>query len=161
MNQPMPALIQRRPNGAIFNGLIFILLTIASDIPVLYTLNFPGQRFLPWINLALPAIAVVFLLVGLKRAFGKPEIYRGKVWGSILGTLSILILALSIWGYRHAKDLPAATGAPQVGQKAPDFTLNDTSGNPVSLSQLLTTPIDAASGKAPKAALLVFYRGWW
>lgn len=161
MSQPTPALIQDRPNLAIFYGFIFMLLTIASDVPVLYGLTFPGQEFLPWVNLALPAIAVILLLVGLKRAFGQEEIYRGKFWASILSVLSILILAGSIWGYLHAKDIPAATGAPHVGQKAPDFTLSDSSGNPVSLSHLLTTPIDASSRKPPKAVLLVFYRGWW
>ena len=161
MNQPMPALSQRRRNLAILGGLIFILLTIASDVPSLYGLNVPGLVLLPWINLALPALAVVFFIVALKRAFGHPDIYRGKAWGSILGVLSVLILALSIVGYRHVKDLPASTGAPRVGQKAPDFTLTDTSGNSVSLSQMLAAPIDAASGKAPKAVLLVFYRGYW
>ena len=161
MSQPTPALIQERPNVAIFYGFIFILLTIASDVPVLYTLTFPGQAFLPWINLALPTIAVILLLIGLKRAIGQPDIYRGKGWASILTVLSILILAGSIWGYRHSTDIPDSTGAPQVGQKAPDFTLSDTSGKPVSLSQLLTTPIGAPPGKAPKAVLLVFYRGWW
>jgi hypothetical protein len=161
MSQPTPALIQERPNVAIFYGFIFILLTIASDVPVLYTLTFPGQEYLPWINLALPSIAVILVLIGLKRAIGQPDIYRGKGWGWILTVLSVLILAGSIWGYRHSTDIPASIGAPRVGEKAPDFTLSDTSGKPVSLSQSLTKPMDAASGKAPKAVLLVFYRGWW
>jgi len=138
-----------------------MLLTIASYVPSLYGLNVPGLFLLPWINLALPGIAVVFFIVALRRAFGQPEVYRGKVWGSILGVLSVLIFALAIVGYRHAKDLPASAGAPRVGQKAPDFTLTDTSGNAVSLSQMIAAPIDASSGKAPKAVLLVFYRGYW
>lgn len=161
MSQPMPALMQRRRNRVIFYGFIFILLTIAGAVPALYGLNFPGLVLLPWINVALPAIAVVFFIVGLKRAFGQPETYRGKVWGSILGLLSVLLFAGSVWGYHHAKDLPPSSGAPKVGQKAPDFSLSDTSGKATSLSELLSTPIDAASGKGPRAVLLVFYRGYW
>src|SRR5262249_16051879 len=108
-----------------------------------------------------PALGVVFFLLGLKRAFGQPEMYRGKILGSILGVLSVLLFGLSIVSVVHARDLPVSAGAPRVGQKAPDFTLPDTSGNSVSLSQMLAAPIDAASGKAPKAVLLVFYRGYW
>jgi peroxiredoxin len=57
-----------------------------------------------------------------------------------------------------AKQLPASRGAPQVGQKAPDFTLKDTSEKPVALSELLSTPVN---GSKPKGVLLVFYRGYW
>ena len=69
-----------------------------------------------------------------------------------------------------------ATGAPQVGQKVPDFTLADTNGNKVSLGQLLgkgdspaspsnvtgqASPVGTSTGTPPKAVLLVFYRGYW
>jgi peroxiredoxin len=54
--------------------------------------------------------------------------------------------------------LPASKGAPQVGQRAPDFSMPDSSGKTVSLNELLTTPIN---GNAPKGVLLVFYRGYW
>ena len=50
--------------------------------------------------------------------------------------------------------LPASKGAPQVGQRVPDFSLPDTSGKQVSLNELLTTPVN---GNAPKGVLLVFY----
>jgi len=54
--------------------------------------------------------------------------------------------------------LPRSPGAPQVGQKAPDFTLTDSNNKPVTLAQLLTEPID---DKPPKGVLLTFYRGYW
>jgi peroxiredoxin len=54
--------------------------------------------------------------------------------------------------------LPASTGAPHVGQKAPTFTLNDPNDSPVTLAQLLTEPIN---NKPPKGVLLIFYRGYW
>ncbi len=164
MNQPIPAMgamYQRRRNRALFDGTVLMVLAILSNFPVLYALNFPGQGLLSWIILALPAISVVFFIVALKRAFGQPEMYRGKILGSILGVLSVLLFAGSILLFQHCKDLPKSAAAPQVGQKAPDFTLNDTGGKPVSLSQMLATPIDTTSGKAPKAVLLVFYRGYW
>jgi hypothetical protein len=73
--------------------------------------------------------------------------------------VTLLACALSIFGFFSARKLPASAGAPQVGQKAPDFTLTDTTGKQVSLSQILAEPMP--NGAAPKAALLVFYRGYW
>jgi peroxiredoxin len=54
--------------------------------------------------------------------------------------------------------IPASKDAPQVGQRAPDFTLTDAGGKAVSLNELLTMPIN---GNAPKGVLLIFYRGYW
>lgn len=161
MSQPTPALTQRRSNGALWTGSALIVLTVLSNFPSLYSLNIPGLAVLPWISLLLPAIGVVFFIVGLRRAFGQPQIFRGKVLGSILTVVSALLFSLSVWGFFHARAVPASAGAPKVGQKAPEFTLTNTSGQQVSLAQLLSAPIDTASGKAPKAVLLVFYRGYW
>jgi hypothetical protein len=82
-----------------------------------------------------------------------------------------LLFALVIFISLSARKLPESAGAPQPGQKAPDFTLADTSGNKVSLEQLLSSsaaPTATASagatvtgGNAPKAVLLIFYRGYW
>jgi peroxiredoxin len=48
--------------------------------------------------------------------------------------------------------MPASADAPRPGQHAPEFTLTDTGGKPVVLSELL---------KTHKGALLIFYRGYW
>jgi hypothetical protein len=63
----------------------------------------------------------------------------------------------------ESRDLPAAGGAPKVGQKAPQFSLRDTNQTPVSLAALLSAPLAAQSGPGPppKGVLLVFYRGYW
>ncbi len=53
--------------------------------------------------------------------------------------------------------LPASKGAPAVGTKAPDFTLPDANGSPVTLSHLYG-PAGSAKGSW---VLLVFYRGYW
>ncbi len=148
--------IQRRSNSALWLGLLFIVLSILSYF--LYGSKLP-QSVLPWINLLLPAIALVLLLIGLKRAFGQSQVYGGKVWGSIIAVIGVLFFALSVWGHIHSREVPASTGAPQVGQKVPDFTLQDSHGQPVSLAQLFSSP-EGSSAK-PKAVLLIFYRGYW
>jgi cytochrome oxidase Cu insertion factor (SCO1/SenC/PrrC family) len=101
---------------------------------------------------------VIFLVIGLKRGFGQPQIYRGKALSIVLAVLTLLPVALTAFAFVTARKLPSSTAAPQVGQKVPDFTLADISGKPVSLDQLLSA---SSSSQAPKAVLLIFYRGYW
>lgn len=124
----------------------------------LYRFKIP-QAVIPWINLVVPPIGLIFLLIGVKRAFGQSQVYRGKIWGSLLTALAVVFVAVSVWGFVHARNVPRSAGAPQVGQRAPDFALPDTSGQSVSLSKLLSSPL--AQSPRPKAVLLVFYRGAW
>lgn len=163
MNQPMPALSPRRRNAALWIGLAILLLSVLVGLPIfypaLYSAGIPPAA-LPWISLVLPVIGLVFCFVGLRRAFGQPQIFRGKVGGSILTVVTVLFVALSVLGFFFARALPPSAHAPQVGQKVPDFTLNNAGGQPTSLAALLSTPMDP-SGKAPKAVLLIFYRGYW
>jgi hypothetical protein len=95
----------------------------------------------------------ICLVVGLFRAFGKPQIYRGKIFGSILAALGIAMFGLfSYIFFYELRQVPPSTGAPRVGQKAPEFTLSDQDGKEVSLSDLV--------GRS-KAVALIFYRGFW
>lgn len=120
---------------------------------------FPVTRDFPWANLVLIALSLVLLFLGLKRAFKADRSKKSKIGASILATLSIAAIGLFLWSFFIlATQLPESRGAPQVGQKVPDFSLADTSGKQVSLTELLSTPI---KGKQPKGALLVFYRGYW
>jgi peroxiredoxin len=48
--------------------------------------------------------------------------------------------------------VPPSTGAPRVGQKAPEFTLSDQDGKEVSIRDLLS---------GSKSVALIFYRGFW
>jgi cytochrome oxidase Cu insertion factor (SCO1/SenC/PrrC family) len=74
-------------------------------------------------------------------------------------TFSLLIVAMFIFtSFVASRWLPASTGAPQVSQKAPEFTLKDTGNKAVSLTDLLSQPIN---NKPPRGVLLVFYRGYW
>ncbi len=156
----MPDANQRQTNSALWLGLLITLLGIFTNF--FYFLKiFQGipQGIVPWINLAVPAIGLVFLFTGLKRAFSQSQVYGGKIWGSIVTVLSVLLFALGVWGFVHSRDVPKSAGAPKVGDHAPDFTLADSSGKTVSLSQLLTGPV--ANSPQPKAVLLIFYRGYW
>ena len=148
--------MQKRSNSALWIGLLFTVLAILSQ--GLFFLKVPGQRILPWLNLALAVIALILLIVGLKRAFTQPRVFRGKVAGSILAVISVLVFAVTLLGFIHSREMPSAADAPQVGQKVPEFTLADSNGNQVSLAQLLSSPMGNSS---PKAVLLVFYRGYW
>ena len=105
---------------------------------------------------------MALMLFGLRRAFASDHFHplRSKIAGGVLATLSVVILGFFVLTFFVlARMMPASHGAPQVGQQAPDFTLADTTGRQVSLSELRSTPLNGAT--APKGVLLIFYRGYW
>ena len=146
----------RKRNLAPWMGLLITLLGLSSNwLP--FT-GFPAAP-VPWISLLLSMIGFVVVLLGLWRAFTKSAIYKGKVQASVAAVLSLLFLAGSIgffWSARHIP--PESAAAPQVGQRVPDFTLPDSAGHSVSLTQLFSSSVGK---EPPKALLLVFYRGYW
>ena len=151
---------ETRRNAPLLAGWVLLLLAFLTGF-LFFIVQFPGQGALPWINLLLIAGALASCAVGLRRAFGQPQVYRGKVSGSILMVLVVLLAGLSVFGAFSARSMPGSAAAPQVGQKVPDFTLPGTDGKPVALSSLLSGPLAGAPGGHPKAVLLVFYRGYW
>jgi len=121
-------------------------------------------RAVLWPALLLFAAAAVLLFSGWKRRLRKPELYRGKIAGYVLTTLSVLILGLfGFVAYQVSRVFPDAKNAPQVGQRAPEFSLVDTNGRNFTLAQLLSAPItdSASAARATKGVLVVFYRGYW
>ena len=150
---------KRRFNWPLWVGFV---LTLAAFLTYFFVFVwFPFTRDFPWANLLIFLIAAAFLVIGVRRGFAsdRPHPTRSKVITAIVATLSVAILGFFIFTiFVAARWLPASTGAPQVGQRAPDFTLTDTTGKQVSLTELRTSPID---GNAPKGVLLVFYRGYW
>ncbi len=150
----------RRLNWPLWVG---FLLTLAAFIT--YTsvfVYYPVTRDFPWVNLLIFAVAVVLLIIGLRRGFAsdRPHPARSKVVVSIVSVLGLAVFAFFIFVFFiAAKWLPASTGAPQVGQRAPEFSLPDTSGKQVSLNELLSTPVNGSA--PPKGVLLIFYRGYW
>jgi hypothetical protein len=152
----MPDLAERRSNLSPWWGLLLALGAIGCNV-VLFV-GSPAQSAMPVLSLVFAIAALIFLVIGLKRAFGQPQIYRGKVLTVVLTAVALFPVALTAFAFVASRKLPNTTAAPQVGQKVPDFTLADTSGKPVSLDQLLST---SSGAQAPKAVLLIFYRGYW
>jgi len=152
------AITERRWNWHVWAGFLFCLAGFAT-FPLFA--RFPVTRDVPWVNFLLFGAGLALLLVGLRRAFGQPAQYRGKIAGSILGTLSLLVLgAFCFIVFYQTRQLPASSGAPRIGQTAPEFVLPDTDNHPVSLSALLSSPL-SQTRTSPKGVLLVFYRGYW
>ncbi len=149
----------RRINWPLWLGL---LLTIAAFMSFFFIFVwFPVTRDLPWANFVLFAIAGVLLFMGLRRGFAsdRPHPTRSKIVSVLVSGFSLVVIALFVFGFFViARQLPASKGAPQVGQRAPDFTLPDTTGKQLSLNELMTAPIN---GNAPRGVLLIFYRGYW
>lgn len=145
----------RRSSSIFWIGFLIAILGFASNF--LYWLSI-SQSVIPWINVAVPLIGLVVLLVGLLRFWPGANLWR-KALGVFLGLLSAAALAISVWAFVDARNIPGAAGAPQVGQKVPDFTLPDSTGQSVSLAQLLSDPM--TNSTRPKVVLLVFYRGYW
>jgi hypothetical protein len=153
--------MRRKWNSSIYLGFVVALVALVS-YPFFFV-RFPATRDFPWVNLLLFGVAVILLAVGLRRAFGRVEQYRGKVAGPIWGLLSVAMLSLFLFlNFSFTKLKPPAQGTPQVGQKAPDFTLPDTNGNRVTLSRLWGNAASGASGSTKDQwVLLIFYRGYW
>jgi hypothetical protein len=146
--------MNRRWNLFLWLGFLFVL---AGFFSYPFFIQFAFTRDFPWANFLLFGIGGILLVVGLARAFGKPKLYRGKVFGTIFSVLSLLVFAFfSYLFFYELKQLPASAEAPHVGQKAPEFTLPDQNGKPVALNDLISSP----AGK-PAAVVLIFYRGFW
>jgi len=152
---------QLRRNQLLTAAWIVTLLAFLSNF--LFFWQFAGEWILPWLSIAMFAAALGLCITALRRAFVLPVVYRGKVSGSIVTVLACLMFALTVFAFYISRHIPDAADAPRVGEKAPEFTLADTSGVQVSLSSLLNMPLANSprpDGK-PKAVLLVFYRGYW
>ena len=147
----MTAPLRRRQNFLLWKGFLVVLLAVGTYIPIFAV--FPETRDVPWVNFLLFVAGGVLLAIGVRRAFRQSEIYRGKLLGSILAGLSVVIFVFFCYGvFYAAKDLPVSATAVRVGQAAPDFTLASADGKQVSLSDHL---------KNSRAVVLIFYRGYW
>ena len=142
--------MKRSWNWSVWIGFFFAL---AGFLSYTFFAQFPVTRDFPWANLLLFTISGILLVLGLFRAFGKPRVYRGKIFGPILATLGILMFAFFSYVFFYLlRQVPPSAGAPRVGQKAPNFTLPDQDGKDVALGDLVSKS---------KAVALIFYRGFW
>ena len=156
----------KRLNWQIWIGFLLSIFAFLS-YPLVFV-NWAVTRDFPWANLLLFAIAAVLLFIGIRRAFAPDRRLVSKIVSSVLATLSLLVLGMFIFvAFVASRWLPTSNGAPQVGQKAPDFSLANANNKSVSLSELLSSPItseppaSAGGPRAPKGVLLIFYRGYW
>jgi vacuolar-type H+-ATPase subunit I/STV1 len=140
---------------------LFTLVAIGLNAAIFFVAQ--GTRALLWLSVLAGLVALVYGFIGIQRAFGRPQLFGGKVSSSIFGILALLVCGLMAFSWFGARAMPASAGAPHAGKKAPEFTLADTQGNEVSLSQLLgqANATGGSSAAPPKAVLLIFYRGYW
>ena len=114
--------------------------------------QFPVTRDFPWANLLLFCVGAILLGLGLVRAFGKPKLYRGRIFGSIFAVISFCLFAFFAYEIFYVlRQLPLSAQAPRVGERAPEFALPDQNGKQVALRDLLS----------PNGAVIIFYRGHW
>lgn len=156
----------RKRTLAPWMGLLLTVLGVLSNgLP--FT-GFPAAP-VPWISLLLSLMGFLVVLFGLWRAFGQSTAYQGRLSSAVAAGFSLLFLAGTVVFFWSARHIPAeSAAAPQVGQRVPDFTLPDSTGRSVSLTELFSGTAGPGSGGPgsagtvpPKALLLVFYRGYW
>lgn len=159
-DQKAPGAGKRKWNWQIWSG--FLLALAAVPGYMLFFARFPITRNVPWASWLMFAAAGALLAAGVRRAFANPEVYRGRIVGLILTVLSLGAVGVFAYATLYAsRQLPAAAGAPAVGDKAPEFALADTSGRMVALAMLLSEPMPGTQAGKPRGVLLVFYRGYW
>ncbi len=144
----------RKRNYAIGAGFVLGLFAVVSYFALVTPMigpRIPFLRDVPLLNFALLAAALLLSWIGVRRAFSQRAEYRGVWLGSILAGLNLGLAALFVWYVAvFSSELPESPNAPRVGVQAPDFTLPDQSGQPLSLADLRGQKV-----------LLVFYRGYW
>jgi AhpC/TSA family len=142
--------MKRKWNWPIWVGFVVVLTGLFSYG---FFARFPIVRDFPWANLLLFGIGGALLILGLFRAFGWPQLYRGKIFGSIFIVIALFLFAFFSYEIFYVlRQVPLSAQAPRVGEKAPEFTLVDQNGRSVALADLLS---------GSRAVALIFYRGFW
>jgi hypothetical protein len=142
--------MKRKWNWTIWIGFV---IAVGGLLSYAFFARFAITRDFPWANLLLFGIGGAFLIVGLFRAFGRPKVYRGKIFGPILTAIALFLFSLFSYEIFYVlRQVPLSAQAPHVGQKAPDFMLLDQNEQPVGLGDLLS---------GARAVVLIFYRGFW
>jgi hypothetical protein len=142
--------MKRKWNWAIWVGFV---IAVGGLFSYEFFAQFPITRDFPWATLLLFGIGAALLIFGLFRAFGRPQLYRGKIFGSLLTAIASLLFAFFAYEIFYVlRQVPLSTGAPRVGEKAPDFILLDQNDKAVGLGDLLS---------GSRGVALIFYRGFW
>ena len=135
----------RLRNWPLWTGLILAVAAFLSYF--VFFARFVITRDVPWASYLLFIVATVLLVTGVRRA-------ERKIGPSIVAFIGIAIFGFFILATTvGTRMIPLSVNAPRVGQKAPDFSLRDTTNQVVTLAAL--------EQSAPKGVLLIFYRGYW
>ena len=124
-------------------ALLSVLLSLAAIGGYIVFLRVPAVRNHPALYLVAFAIATSIAGVATWRAARWPNFVA-------LGLSVVLLILGGVFNFVLAK-IPPAPAVLRVGEPAPDFTLPDASGAPLSL----------ASFREHTPVVLVFYRGYW
>jgi len=150
--------MRRRWNVSVWAGFLVVLSAMVTYILVF--IRFPATRDFPWATLLIFGAGLALIARGLIRAYREPQLYRGRIAGAILLGLGVAVLGFFCYQvFYFMRQVPPSTRAPQVGQMAPDFTLPDKDGVPITLSKLFDPGTGGAGGA--NGAVLIFYRGYW
>jgi hypothetical protein len=142
--------MRRRRNLLIWAGFLLVVLGFVS-YPLLFV-RFVSTREIPWANALLFVAGAGILAIGVMRAYRQPSVYRGRISGTILALLTLVLSGLFYYGIFVLTRVPALHNTAKAGALAPAFTLSNTEGKPVQLADLL---------RGRRGALLIFYRGYW
>jgi hypothetical protein len=88
--------MKRSWNWPLWTGALLVFAGVVS-YPLL-CVRIPALRDFPWANLPLIAIGLALLAVGLARAFRRPELHRGRIFGTVLAVLSLGVSGLFLYG---------------------------------------------------------------
>ena len=90
--------------------------------------------------------------LGVAVVLGLAAVWRARWWLTVsaLAVSTVLLVAAGLFNF-VAMRVPMSRPLVTVGQPVPDFTLLDSAGRPVSLSDY----------RRRKPVVLVFYRGYW
>ena len=124
-------------------ALLSILVSLGAIVGYVAFLRMPVVRNHPELYL------VAFALATLIAAAAS---WRAARWPNLVAlALSAVLLVLGGYFNFVLARVPATATALKVGEPAPDFTLPDATGTPISL----------ASFRDRTPVVLVFYRGYW
>jgi cytochrome oxidase Cu insertion factor (SCO1/SenC/PrrC family) len=124
-------------------ALLSVVLSLGAIAAYVALLRVPVVRNHPSLYLVAFALATVIAAIASWRAARWPNLAALVI--------SVALLGLGAYFNFFLAAVPAATPLVRVGESAPDFTLPDATGAPVTL----------ASFRERAPVVLVFYRGSW
>ena len=126
-------------------GVLSVAIAIGAIAAYALLLRVPIVRNHPEGYVVAFAVATALSVVAVVRARSR----RWPAWIAL--AISSLLLVAGGWFNFVGARVPDTPTALRVGERPPDFTLTDVSGQPVSL----------ADYRGKKPVVIVFYRGYW